>query len=342
MLSPSETAITRGTVRVFATLDDLLAEVRSREPFVTSDSKSGSRFERVRYQGEPMVLKYSSVDDDWIMRGTGDVGCRAARFLCSPAAGRLPASIDHATVAVAPNVSRFGHPGAALLLRDVSALLVPAGDMPIGLDQHYRFLEHMADVHAAFWGWHSDIELMPTAHHYTFLTPAMADVESARGGADPVPAAVAAGWRALDTAAPALAATLRDLARDPGPLVDALHRTPLTFVHGDWKLGNLGEHPDGRTVLLDWDRVGVAPAAIDLAWYLAVNSRRLPESKEATIAVYRSALGRRGVDTTAWWDRQLSLALVGAALQLGWDKAGDAEELGWWQERVNDGIGLLA
>ncbi len=343
MRSASDSVLVeRDAVRVFASLDDLLAEVSSREPFLTSDSKSGSRFERVRYQGEPMILKYVSVDDDWIMRGTGDVDCRAARFLSSPMAEQLPASIDHATVAVAPNVSRLGHRGAVLLLHDVATLLVPPGDVCIDLDQHSRFIDHMAELQATFWGWHGDIELMPVAHHYTFLTPAMADLEAGRGGADPVPPAVAAGWRALDAAAPALAAPLRALAWDPGPLVDALRTTPHTFVHGDWKLGNLGEHPDGRTILLDWDRVGVAPATVELAWYLAVNCRRLPQSKEATIAAYRSALERRAVDTTAWWDRQLSLALLGAALQLGWDKAGDPEELGWWQDRIVEGMGQLA
>jgi hypothetical protein len=333
--------VSRDAVQVFPSLDDLLAEVTSREPFLTSDSKSGSRFERARYAGEAMVLKYVSLDDDWIMRGTGDVDCRAARFLSSHAAERLPASIDHATVAVAPNISRHGHHGAVLLLHDVATLLVPPGDTCIELDQHLRFIDHMAELQATFWGWHGDIELMPMAHHYTFLNTAMADLEAGRGGADPVPQAVAAGWRALDAAAPAVAPALRALAVDPGPLIDALGATPHTFVHGDWKLGNLGEHPDGRTILLDWDRVGIAPATVELAWYLAVNCRRLPQSKEATIAAYRSALEARGIDTSAWWDRQLSLTLLGAALQLGWDKAGDPEELGWWGDRIVEGMGRL-
>jgi len=334
--------VNRDAVLVFPSVDDLLAEVSSREPFLTSDSKSGSRFERVRYQGDAMILKYVSVDDDWIMRGTGDLDCRAARFLSSPMAKRLPASIDHATVAVAPNVSSHGHRGAVLLLHDVATLLVTPGDTFIGLDRHSRFIDHMAELQATFWGAHGDIELMPMAHHYTFLTTAMADLEAERDGVDPVPQAVAAGWRALDAALPALAPPLRALARDPGPLIDALRETPRTFVHGDWKLGNLGEHPDGRTILLDWDRVGMAPATIELAWYLAVNCRRLPQSKEATIRAYRSALEARGIDTTAWWDRQLSLTLLGAALQLGWDKVGDADELGWWQDRIVEGMGRLA
>jgi aminoglycoside phosphotransferase (APT) family kinase protein len=36
--------------------------------------------------------------------------------------------------------------------------------------------------------------------------------------------------------------------------------TPTTFLHGDWKLGNLGVAP-GRTVLLDWTYPGIGPIA---------------------------------------------------------------------------------
>jgi aminoglycoside phosphotransferase (APT) family kinase protein len=57
-------------------------------------------------------------------------------------------------------------------------------------------------------------------------------------------------------------------------LVAALARTPSTFIHGDWKLGNIGEHANGRTILLDWDRSGYAPATLDLAWYVGVNCDR--------------------------------------------------------------------
>jgi hypothetical protein len=329
-------------VRVLPSQAELLAELTSREPFMTSDSKSGSRFERVIHQGERMILKYVSVDDDWIMRGTGDLDSRTLRFFSSPLLDAVPATIDHAVVAVAPNLSRRGHRGALLLLHDVSGLLVPSGDARIGAARHRRYIEHMAAMHAAFWGLSDELSLMPLAHHYVFLTPAMADLEAARGGVDPVPPAVARGWRALDVAAPSVAAALRDLARDPGPLAVTLAAFPQTLNHGDWKLGNLGEHTDGRTILLDWDRVGTAPATNDLAWYLAINCKRLPESKEATIAAYRAALERQGVDTAGWWDHQLALTLLGAGLQLGWEKAGDRDELGWWQDRIVEGLRRLA
>ena len=104
---------------------------------------------------------------------------------------------------------------------------------------------------------------------------------------DPVPPAVADGWRRLDEQYPADARRLRKLAADPWPLVDALQAGPQTFIHSDWKLGNLGRE-GSRTILLDWDRTGEAPPLVDLAWYLAVNCDRLPESKEDTIDAYRA------------------------------------------------------
>jgi hypothetical protein len=108
-------------------------------------------------------------------------------------------------------------------------------------------------------------------------------------------------------------------------------------------------------VLLDWDRVSEGPAALDLAWYLAVNSTRLPESKEDSIACYRAALASRldSVFSDDWWAPQLDLCLLGGFLQLGWPKllgaalgddvtrAREQAELNWWSARVRAGARRL-
>ena len=126
--------------------------------------------------------------------------------------------------------------------------------------------------------------------------------------------------------------------RDPDALSDALRATPLTFVAGDWKFGNVGHRPDGRTILLDWAYPGEAPPCWDLTWYLALNRARLPESKEATIARYRERLEAHGVATADWWDRQLGLSFVGMAAVFAWEKAvGDQDELDWWERAALDG-----
>ena len=148
----------------------------------------------------------------------------------------------------------------------------------------------MAALHAAFWGCGQEFDVVPAMHRYLELSPWMAAAEAATGSAHLVPQLVAKGWPLLAEVAPAAAAVVTPLAHDPGPLVDALAGTPQTFVHSNWKLDNLGTDDQGRTVLLDWEQPGRGAPLTDLAWYLAINCRRLPQSKEASIAAYRDAL----------------------------------------------------
>jgi aminoglycoside phosphotransferase (APT) family kinase protein len=122
-------------------------------------------------------------------------------------------------------------------------------------------------------------------------------------------------------------------------VIDALASQPQTLLHGDWKMGNLGSHPDGRTILLDWATTGRGCVTSELMWYLAINAARLPHTKEDAIAAYRAALERHGIDTAAWWDAAVDLALLGALVQFGWEKAlGEGSELAWWEEGAARGL----
>jgi thiamine kinase-like enzyme len=128
------------------------------------------------------------------------------------------------------------------------------------------------------------------------------------------------------------------LRRDIAPLVDALQRTPSAFLHGDWKMGNLGLGRDGRTILIDWTYCGAGPICHELGWYLALNCARLPHSKEEAIAAMRASLERYSVSTRGWWETQLDLCLLGTLVQFGWEKGlGDDDELGWWCDRGREG-----
>ena len=322
-------------VRVASGLDELLAGAQGRTPMRTGDSKSGSRMERMRIDGEPLVVKALDVENCWIMRSTGDLGTRQLLVFRSGLLDRLPPCIDHAVVAVAPAPAARGREGTALLMHDVGDHLVPEGGAPIDADQEYGFVDHMAAMHAAYQGFAGDDILISLANHYLFLGEATAAVEAERGGEDVVPRLIAAGWQRLDLLRPATARLLRRLLDDPSALVLALEATPQTLVHGDWKLGNLGSQPDGRTILLDWDRVSRGPGSLDLAWYLGVNCDRLTRSKQELIDLYRERLEAHGVDTADWFDTQMELALIGAFVQLGWNKlGGDAGELAWWDARI--------
>ena len=109
---------------------------------------------------------------------------------------------------------------------------------------------------------------------------------------------MAEGWTRLPEVAPDLAELVGPLLDDPQPLVAALGDVPHTLVHGDWKAANLGSHPDGRTILLDFGEVsGEASPLADVCWYLALNADLLPETNERALLTYRTALERHGIDT---------------------------------------------
>jgi hypothetical protein len=329
-------------IRLATGLHDLLEGAVGRRPLVIGDSKSGSRLERLSIDGVPHVLKLLDLEESWLMRSTGDRGRRQLHLFGGGLLDALPRCIDHAVVGVAPITASLGREGTALLMRDVGAHLVPEGGDPVGAGEEGRFLDAMAALHAAYHGFAGSSLVMSLGMHYTFLSEATAAVEAERGGVDAVPPLIPAGWRRLGSMSPRVARLVRGLLDDLSPLVVALEATPQTLVHGDWKLGNMGGHPDGRTILLDWDRVSRGPATLDLAWYLAINCDRLARPKEAIVDLYRERLEAHGVDTAGWFEPQLELALIGAFLQLGWNKlGGDPAEVGWWDTRIGAAAHLL-
>jgi hypothetical protein len=312
----------------------VLARATSVEGVRPTDARAGADYERVTADGLSYFLKRLSPATDWIMRVTGDHVHRPYLVWRAGVMDKAPACIDHTVVAM--EVAGTGDQAVlSVLMRDIGPCLVPPGDAPVRQAQHEAFLAHMAELSAAFWGWHDDIGLTTMAQRARFFAP---DNIAGELATDDVPgplAAAAAGWQRL----PQRSALLWDIARlvherpevISGPIAD----TPCTFLHGDWKMGNLGSHADGRTILLDWAYPGSGPACWDLCWYLALNRARLPEPKEAAIDRYRTALEASGISTAPWWERQLDLCMIGIMAAFGWEKAlGDADELGWWEDRI--------
>ena len=156
-------------------LEELLGRAEERSHWVPDDTKSGARFERLVIGGERFVLKYQDPADDWLLRANGDPGRSYVALWESGLLGRLPPVIDHAVVAAA-----YDGTVGRILLRDVSAALLPT-DAPFTPEQHGRFMEHMAALHAAFWGWSDDLGLTSLARRYLLFSPAVAAAEAARG-----------------------------------------------------------------------------------------------------------------------------------------------------------------
>lgn len=331
---------------VAGSVDELLAGARKRESFRPADSRSGSRFERVWLDDgdEPLVVKHLHPDDDFTMRVTGDTECRPLRAYAAGLYDLVPDLIDHGILGMAGGEGRNGW-GAAILMRDLSKHLSPAGDEPFSESQHAGFLDHLAGLCAATWEWSDDLALMPYPGRWEFFGYDAIDGERRLGWPERAPQIAEEGWVRFAERAPAgVASVVDDLRRDVSPLTDALATTPSCFLHGDWKAGNLGTAPDGRTLLIDWVYLGAGPACHEIAWYLSLNRSKLPagHTKERVLSDFRSSLESRGVATEGWWDRQLGLSLLGAVVQFGWEKAlGDEAELGWWCDRASEGLARL-
>jgi hypothetical protein len=323
---------------VATSVDDLLAGASERRRFLHSDSKSGVGFERVVIDGEPHVLKHVHIDNDWTMRFFHETTCIPLDVWRAGLMDVLPEGIDHGMVGAAGGLGRDGL-GAALLMRDLSDALVPAGDDPLPMETHLRLLDGLAALSARMWGWRDTIGLLPLANRWLFFGDADIEAERGLGWPNPVPKIASEGWvRFIERAPRDVGSLLRDVRADTRPLVEAVSTTPLTFLHSDWKLGNLGVQHDGRVVLLDWTYCGEGPICFELGWYLALNAARLPHAKEDAISALRSALEANGIATDGWWERQLSLCLLGTLAIFGWEKAlGSDDELGWWCDRAREG-----
>lgn len=322
---------------VLTSIDELLVGAVDRVVLETN-GKSGARLERVAIDGTAYVVKYLDETADWTLRAAGVPGTATVALWVRGLFDELPDCLHQPIVAVA----REGVV-SALLMEDVARWLVPDGEEPLSEEQQARFLDHMATLHAAFWGADERIDVVSVEDRYLELSPRTAEREARLGSDHAVPPLIARGWPLLAEVAPKAAEVVVPLVHEPGPLVRALASTPQTFVHGNWKLDNLGTDDRGRTVVLDWELPGRGAPLSDLAWFLAINCRRLATSKEAAIAHYRGALECAGIDTGSWWDRQLALCLVGGLVQFGWEKAlgGYDDELAWWEERAVAGAPLL-
>ena len=313
---------------------EVLARATRCESVRPDDARAGADYQRVVSGGRAYFLKRLSPATDWIMRVTGDHVHRPYLVWRAGIMEKVPSCIDHTVVAM--EVAGTGEDAVlSVLMRDVGACLVPPGDTKVPQAQHDGFLRHMAALAASFWGWSDDIGLTTMAQRLRFFAPDNIAAELTAAQVPGPVAAAAEGWRRLPELAPALW-EIASLAHErPEVVTGPLGPTPPTFLQGDWKMGNLGSHPDGRTILLDWAYPGSGPACWDLCWYLALNRARLPEPKEAAIDRFRGALEEHGIRTDPWWERQLDLCTIGIMATFGWEKAlGDAGELDWWQDRV--------
>jgi phosphotransferase family enzyme len=298
-----------------------------------SAGNSGNAIERVTLcDARELILKRVSPEWDWMSRATHDHG--RLRFMWENGLfDRIPDSIDHTTEAVELEGDAWN-----VFMRDVSHTLI-APDATFDRADVVRVLSAMRQLHDEFWGERFP-ELCSLVDRYTLLSPATAQRERELGNHHGE--IISRGWEAFpELVSGDVADAVLAVAEDPSLLAAQLEQFEHTLIHGDRRLGNLGFSGD-RVVLIDWgERVGSAPPAVELAWFIGFDAYRMEMAPDDVINEFR----RLYADT--FDEHALQLALIGGLVQLGgvislWIVSENDEarqqpyrsELSWWDTAV--------
>jgi hypothetical protein len=328
---------------------------------------SGNTLERVTAKRENktmrFVLKHFSFDNDWIMRHTQDYEVREVALFRFGIFPKIPEWCIVPIIAVARNGKSWSS-----LMVDVSEALTPSSSEPIPLDDLKRYLNHLAVIHARFMEDESllnpKLGLTTLRDFILILSPQTVSRSIEQGQTHRVLEWAQRGWQQFAAQSPDASRILEKIRYDLRPLLRAIARAPRTLVHGDYKLANLGTwippmpsnhdenapHPavEPRTIVLDWQGAAFGSPLLDLGYFLAINSSRLPVSKEETIQIYRDALALYGYRYQEHsWTRDLEVGLLaGGAMRLVWQHALSANsadetvreratsEIAWWSEVI--------
>jgi hypothetical protein len=330
-------------------LDELLrrhaVDPASEEPF-PNDGWSGATMTRlVGGGGRRFILKRDSLSRDWIARATHDGPLlREAWFATHGPELPWPVRAPYLGAGWDPAAGEIG-----VLMPDLTGVLFD-WNLVLKPDELDRVLEALRTLHGHRW----EGELAAGAAHWTPWPERLTlicrrSLEREGPARDAVAGRLLPGWDAWDRVAPPAARrVIARLAADPQPLLDALATLPTTLLHGDLKLANAGIAADGAVELVDWQMVMVAPAAIELGWFLVSNVNALPLPPGEVLDRYR------GPDGGGDWQVQADCAVLVGLLLRGWRKGADAEagavlasgvpaadDLAWWGERAVDAAGRL-
>jgi hypothetical protein len=311
-------------------VSSVLDGARERGPFAAEGGRTGAAFERaVLTDGTPVVIKHVT-GDDLLAQLTGGTD-RLHTMWTAGVFDRLPPSIDHTMLAVEPAPD-----GWVIVMRDASAEFL-GEHYVLTRDENRRVLKAMDAMYRSFHGVEIPGGCTVTDRVRAFTS--FGDIDW------PLKDVWTRGWKLFPEVAPRdVADAMSALLADPGVLVRELERCDQTFVHGDLRLHNMGL-ADDRVVLLDWEIAGPGPLTSDFAWYLIISATRIDATRDEIVDDFHAISG------DLFDDRALDLAVIGALLSLGWNKAIDIVEnpdpalreqeradLDWWIARVRGSL----
>ena len=325
---------------------ELEHQVVVRSPLSAHVGKSGASLERwLLDDGETVVAKRLVADSDLLMSLTHDSFAREYSLWATGLLDHLPARVGHAIVG-----GWQASDGAVVVMRDLGKKVLTWDDR-LDAERSRWVLGRLADLHRAF----AEVPLDPWARLLTPLPVLLNLFSPVRllryvDGPSVLPRMAIRGWRLFDEmVAPDVAGPVERLLRDPRPLAAALRRHACTLTHGDVTLVNMALDSD-VLVLLDWSMPAQAPGSLDVARFIAGCASVVDLTREEIVAAYAEAAG------PAYDEAAMHLALLAAAVWLGWNKALDAAEnpdpvirvrerddLEWWvrQARTTIRSGLL-
>lgn len=241
-----------------------------REPLDGHDGRSGAVLERVVLDdGTKLIVKTAAPGTDLPGAATNDPG-RELWLWSSGILGQLPAGVGHAIV----DGWQAGDGTIVTVMRDLGDAVV-GWRGPITRSRCRRLLRAATAVHHRFAGQHV-ARLCPLERRLTLFSPRAI---AAAGGDDAFGALVARGWEYFAEIVPSdVAAEVFAVFDHPELLASQLRENGSTLIHGDLWLVNVALQPRG-VVLLDWGLATEAPAAVELASFLAGNASHQVEGR---------------------------------------------------------------
>ena len=310
---------------------------------------SGSVLHRIKLVLETgatrnLILKQTSLEDDWISQRTNDTIGRESALLLERELGKVWTRVHCPYIAFAKEGAVAG-----LLMEDLSEYLFPDARNPIDRVSEDVIIDTIASIHALFWD-SRDIKklswLTTPVDYLTLLGPGEHKQDKYCPPPEKLAANISDGWKlALQMLPSAVGAFLTKPAQE---IFEPWKDLPLTLLHGDLKIANMAILRDNKLALFDWPAIGCAPCSIELGWYIAVNATRLARTKEQLMDKYRSCLELHlqfNIDEGTW-HRMKSFAVITGAMMLLWNKAlgcqsgtqRGKDEWEWWENQLQDAI----
>jgi hypothetical protein len=256
-------------------------------PFDSHDGFSGNTMSFMQAGDQKLVMKRLRPKYDWKSIASQDHRSRSVVVWQYGLLDRIRPHMEHKIIAACRDIE-----GHAILMHDVTVGLFYGNE--ITRETVYLLLDALAAMHAIYW---EDESLQDPAlglceveklikiswpEHCTAYSHDTKTIEM-----------INKGWEALfDLLAPDVRDLIQLLMAQPQVMVNKLAKFPSTFIHADYRTGNLALLSDANQVVaLDWQDASYAPAVLCLCWFII--SGGIFEIQEDAAEYYRQQLTDR-------------------------------------------------